>query len=107
MKNLYIYGDSDDRHEVNSDFGVDDEFTGDAMLNQARITWKYHGDWKITIEEGNLPTTWKVKKIKGTSDFIHIQIPDDAYVTITEAHDWDDLDEDDVPGYLMDFIEGW
>lgn len=108
MKNLYIYGASDDLHEVDSDFGTKDEFYGDAMLNKARITWNYDsGDWKITIDEGNLPHDWKVKRISGTSDVIHIQIPEGSTVRLKALNDWAEIDNGDIPGYLMDELVDW
>ena len=106
MKNLYIYGHSDDCHEVDSDFGLRDEFYSDAMLNTIRIHWDYNSDWNINLS-GETPSCWIVKKISGTSDFVHIQIPDAAKVTLRPYVDPEEMDEDDRPGYLMDYIASW
>jgi hypothetical protein len=80
MKNMYLYGASDDLCEMESDFGIEEEFVGDALFNeQLKFRWRYDGDWHIDAF-GTIPDGWKVRKISGTSDFIHIQIPEDQVV---------------------------
>ena len=106
MKNVYIYGHSDDCHEVESDFGLRDEFYSDAMLNTLKIHWEYDGDWKITTT-GKIPDGWVLHKIDGTSQVVHVQIPNGDKVTLREYHDPGEIDEDDRPGYLMDYIGSW
>lgn len=90
MKNIYLYGASDDCHELESDFGVSAESYSGLKINDVFIDYKFDGDWKINIK-GEFPKTWIVKKIVGTSDFIHIQIPDAEEVRVYEPH------EDDEP----------
>lgn len=106
MKNVYIYGQSDDCHEVESDFGLGDEFYSDAMLNTLKIHWEYDGDWKITTT-GKIPDGWVLHKIDGTSQVVHVQIPNGDKVTLREYHDPDEIDEDDRPGYLIDYVASW
>lgn len=80
MKNLYLYGASDDLYEVESDFGLRDEFYDNYTIKffsaELKVIQSYDGDWKINIT-GDLPHGWVYTKISGTSDFVHIQIPDD------------------------------
>jgi hypothetical protein len=76
MKSLYFYGASDDLEEMESDFGLSDEFVGDILINDSlKIVWSYDGDWHLT-PYGRVPKGWIAKKISGTSDFIHLQVPE-------------------------------
>lgn len=89
MKNLYIYGYSDDLHIIDSDFGLHEEFSNNFCINGVLyVTMYYICDWKINIE-GVWPSGWNARKIESTSDFWHIQIPDYALVYITETEDDD------------------
>ena len=80
MKNLYLYGASDDLYEVESDFGLSDEFYNNFVIKffstELLAEYRYDGDWHIGIF-GDIPKGWIVRKISGTSDFIHIQTPED------------------------------
>ncbi|MDP9353711.1 MAG: hypothetical protein M3R02_00195 [Chloroflexota bacterium] len=86
MKNIYLYGASDDLHEVETDFDRGHEGYGDVLINDVRAAYSYDGDWKIKLY-GTLPPGWKVRKIEGTSDFVHIQVPDDAEVTFKDVEE--------------------
>ena len=83
MKNIYLYGASDDCHELESDFGASAESYSSLKIDDVFVDYEYNGDWKINLR-GELPKSWVVKNIEGTSDFIHIQIPDDEQVKIYE-----------------------
>lgn len=86
-KNIYIYGHSDDCHEIETDFDRGEESYGDVWINDVLLVhWEYNSDWKITIT-GHAPNGWKIKKISGTSDFIHISVPDDSPVYYKEVAD--------------------
>ena len=95
-KNIYLYGASDDCCECESDFG-DYESYSKIKINHVVAEYKFDGDWGIRLV-GNVPETWIVKCISGNccseyrdidlaGQFIHIQIPDDESVKITEIND--------------------
>jgi len=92
MKHLYLYGCSDDCHEIEGDWEF--ESYGDIELAPGLIAhYEYHGDWGIRLH-GEVPPGWIVKTICGNApsafrehlakdgqpagQFIHIQIPDGA-----------------------------
>lgn len=89
MKNIYLYGASDDCHELDSDFGVSAESYSGLKINDLFVDYKFDGDWKIQLK-GEYPPTWKIKKIESNSDFIHIQIPDDEDVKVYEPFENDE-----------------
>jgi len=93
MKNIYLYGASDDCHEVESDFG-DYESYGRIKINDIVAKYHYDGDWGIELI-GDIPTTWKVKTVSANAppkyrwrddagQFIHIQVPDDEIIVFSE-----------------------
>jgi len=83
MKNIYLYGASDDLHELDSDCGIQAESSSGLKINDVFIDYKYDGDWKINLK-GEFPPTWIARKIEGTSEFIHIQVPDNEDVKVYE-----------------------
>lgn len=94
MKNLYLYGASDDCYEIESDFNLSDEFYDNYKIKffstELEVDQRYDGDWKIDVK-GELPKGWVLTKISGTSDFIHIQISEDEakHVTLVEPENED------------------
>ena len=86
MKNIYLYGASDDCHGIDTDFDSGFEGYGDIGINDIRAKYTYDGDWKIQLF-GKLPANWKVKKIEGTSEFIHIQVPDNEKLEFKDLED--------------------
>jgi len=99
MKNIYLYGASDDCHEVETDFDKGIESYGDLAINQVRVHFHYDGDWGIELI-GDIPESWKVKTISGNApsdfryrkdagQFIHIQVPEDEVITYTDFYDTD------------------
>lgn len=86
MKNIYIYGASDDLGELESDFEVGAEVypPNRIKVNTLIFSFEYdNGDWKVHYG-GATPKDWIVRKIKANSEFIHIQIPDKAKVEVYE-----------------------
>jgi len=96
MKNLYLYGASDDCHELESDFGVRAESYSGLKIDDVFVNYTFDGDWKINLK-GNVPKTWIVRKIEGTCDFIHIQIPDGEEVKVYEPHEVEEIRWKEVP----------
>ena len=99
MKNIYLYGASDDCCELETDFGKSAESYSQLKINDVIADYKFDGDWGIRLL-GSVPETWKVRAIQGNcaedfrrlknaGQFIHIQIPDNEVVKIYEP------DEDD------------
>ena len=97
MKNVWLYGASDDCHEVETDFGQDTESYSDiAVLVGGKpvgldIHYVFDGDWGIELR-GRVPESWTVKAISANApegfrwredagQFLHIQIPDESEVT--------------------------
>lgn len=101
MKHIYIYGASDDLHEIETDFDNGEEFVGDAEIyefgtsNRLLVNWEYDGDWHISVTPnemtGGLPKGWSVRKIEGTSDFIHVQVPDETDIMYRDLAESKDL----------------
>jgi hypothetical protein len=87
MKNIYLYGYSDDLLEVDSDFGLGAEIpwgeSGRIKINTMTFAFLFTDAWDIAYK-GVLPRGWKLYKIDGlTHDVvIHLQIPDSAKVEI-------------------------
>ena len=94
MKNIYLYGASDDCQECETDFDRDYESYKGIRINDITAEYCFDGDWGIMLH-GDIPDTWLVKAIvgnccsqfrykKNAGQFIHIQIPDNEPVTILE-----------------------
>jgi hypothetical protein len=94
MQNIYLYGASDDCCECETDFCGDYESYEGIKINHIIANYCFDGEWGIHLV-GNIPDTWTVRAIKGNccseyrdlenaGQFIHIQIPDDEAVKITE-----------------------
>ena len=85
MKEMYIFGCSDDLIEIEGDY--DDEL---CVVDGGRINIrdyitvdvKYDGDWKITIVEDKSPHDWSVKKIGCNDEFLIIKYPDDVKMSV-------------------------
>jgi hypothetical protein len=98
MRNMYLYGASDDCREIETDFGLDCESHEDIIIFHSTGAVIAHyvyvdGDWGVQII-GDPPLNWIVKAIeanapvgfRGYADagqFIHIQIPDDETIKLT------------------------
>ena len=83
MKNIYLYGSSDDCSEIETDFNKGAESYGQLKINDIIADYSYDGDWHIELN-GDIPSTWLVRKIRSNSDFIHIQVPDEEEITLFE-----------------------
>ena len=67
MKNIYLYGASDDCREVETDFNDGFESYSDIQFFHDLIArYEYEGDWGIWLD-GKIPHTWKVKVIEGNA----------------------------------------
>ena len=100
MKNIYLYGASDDCCELESDFGISAESYSQLKINKTVIDYKFDGDWGVRLL-GDIPTTWKVHTIRGNcasdfkdkenaGQFIHIQIPKEEKIKVYEPTTDDD-----------------
>ncbi len=96
MKNIYLYGASDDCHEIEGDFGEFESY-GDIEITFSREEWEckvvakytFDGDWGIEIV-GELPAApapvifhgirgneaTATRNIKQAGAVIHLQVPD-------------------------------
>jgi len=87
MKQLYIYGCSDDLIEIEGDHNDELSAFGGTKLNiRDYITLDIEyldGDWKIKILEDKSPHDWKIKKIGCNDEFIVLNYPDDTNMKIT------------------------
>lgn len=92
MKNIYLYGASDDCCEIETDFDGGFEAYGNIGINNIVAEYKYDSDWGIRLV-GEIPSSWKVRCITGnspfryeenTGQFIHIQIPEGEIVTFKD-----------------------
>jgi len=94
MKNIYLYGASDDCCELETDFGKSAESYSNLKINNVVVEYLFDGDWGVKLE-GKIPTSWKVRAIRGNcasayrklenaGQFVHIQIPDEEKIEIFE-----------------------
>jgi len=94
MKNIYLYGASDDCCELETDFGKSAESYSQLKINNVVVDYKFDGDWGVRLL-GKIPKGWKVHAIRGNcagdfrdkenaGQFIHIQIPDNLDIAIFE-----------------------
>ena len=60
MKNIYLYGASDDCNECETDFAGDYESYYGIKINHIFAEYYFDGDWGIRLK-GNIPETWIVK----------------------------------------------
>ena len=101
MKNIYLYGASDDCHEVDTDFNNGFEAYGDIAINDIVAHYEYDGDWGVMLV-GEIPDNWIVKCVSGNApssfrnnasiagQFIHIQVPDDEKIKFSEVDEEDE-----------------
>lgn len=95
MKNIYLYGASDDLAELDSDFGLREETSPELgfKINDMEFAFEFDGDWGVCLEKGSVPDGWKLFGIDGNtaSKFrrlpnaglvIHLQAPDDAEINL-------------------------
>lgn len=94
MKNIYLYGASDDCHECETSWGDFESYNGFYIGPvAARFTFD-HGNWGIWLT-GDVPSDWIVKTIHGNcppsvrnrtygGQFIHIQVPEQVKVVEIE-----------------------
>jgi len=96
MKNLYLYGASDDCCECETDFNEDYESYCGIKINEIEAHYYFDGDWGIKLI-GDIPETWIVRCINGnccgkfryqdfSGQFIHIQIPDGENVKFSSLN---------------------
>ena len=94
MKNIYLYGASDDCCELETDFGKSAESYSQLKINNVVVDYLFDGDWGVKLV-GKIPQGWKVHAIRGNcasafrdkenaGQFIHIQIPDNLDIAIFE-----------------------
>jgi len=104
VKNIYLYGASDDLGELESDFGVSAEVSPSigVKVNDMHFKYVFDGDWGVYLDSGDLPEGWKLHTIHGNTAIacrrkenagmvIHLQIPKESDVSVYESH------EDDEP----------
>ena len=85
MKEIYVYGCSDDLIEIDGDY--EDEICavdGGRIIIREYIVADvaFDGDWKITIIKDNSPPDWSVKKIGCNDEFLIIKYPDDVKMNV-------------------------
>ncbi len=84
MKDIYLYGLSDDCHEaqVFYDHGTYELFESYGVMFIGNVIARYEfggsPDWKITLE-GDIPESWTVRQPMDAG-FIHLRVPDDVVV---------------------------
>ncbi len=96
MKHIYLFGASDDCHEVETSWGEDFEGYGDILiglggLHTLRCRYVYDGDWGIEVI-GDIPKSVIAKFITGndpirkenSGQFVHLQVPESVTVTFSE-----------------------
>lgn len=96
MKNIYLYGQSDDLREIETDFdnGFESD-SGNIYINGVYAHYEYNGDWGVALL-GPIPETWIVRSFDGNmpsqmrglphaGQFIHIQVPDDEEIIFKET----------------------
>lgn len=96
MKNMWLYGMSDDCREIETDFGLREERYDDiAIFHNTGVLiahYEFDGDWGIQLI-GEIPKTWQVKAITANApfwfrdyddagQFIHVQMPDEESVSL-------------------------
>ena len=100
MKNIYLYGASDDCRELDSDFGARAESYSNLKVNDVLVEYRFDGDWGVRLV-GDIPSDWVVFPVEGNcasdfrreenaGQFLHIQIPDDSVVSVYEPDEDDD-----------------
>lgn len=108
MKNMYLYGASDDCREIDTDFGAGHESYGNIIilrrsegnkLQSVKAEYQYDGDWGVRLI--NAPKEWRVNAIQGncamsfrgsenSGQFLHVQIPEDEDVVFCDEKTEDD-----------------
>lgn len=108
MKNIYLYGASDDLAELDSDFGLREETSPEFgfKINDMVFEFEFDGDWGVHLKEGEVPAGWKVygidgntaskfRRLKNAGVAIHIQAPEDAEINLytmqelrEESYEW-------------------
>lgn len=94
MKNIYLYGASDDCMECETDFGINAESYEGIKINNVNVKYVFDDDWGIWLV-GDVPKTWVVRAIEANcataarnrkygGQFIHIQVPDEEVIKIEE-----------------------
>ena len=95
-KNIYLYGASDDCCECETDFIGNYESYSKIKINHIIAEYKFDGDWGVKLT-GDIPESWKVhaiagkccrayRDVKNAGQFIHIQVPDNEGIEITEIN---------------------
>lgn len=103
MKNIYLYGASDDCHEIETDFDTGFESYVDIQLKKGLIARYNFGCCFSIWLDGKIPKSWKVKVIRGNAEyeladkfdageFIHIQVPDNTELKYKDV-DYEEYEE--------------
>lgn len=85
MKEIYIFGCSDDLIEIEGDYREELSANDDVRISirgYIIADVKYEEDWKITIVEDNSPPDWSVKKIGCNDEFLIVKYPDDVKMSV-------------------------
>lgn len=95
MKNIYLYGASDDLAELDSDFGLREETSPELgfKINDMVFGYEFDGDWGVYLKEGEVPADWKLFAVNGNVAsnlrrkpnaglVIHLQAPEDAEIKL-------------------------
>jgi len=83
MKNIYLFGTSDDCCECETDFNDGFESYSGIKINDIEARYQYISNWDIRLQ-GIIPKNWIVRKINGNDTFIHIQAPDDCDIVFSD-----------------------
>ena len=92
IKEIYIYGCSDDLIEIDGDYNDELSAIGNGRISirdyiTVDVEYDDGGDWKITIIEDKSPHDWLVKKIGCNDEFLIIKYPDDVKMSIKSIND--------------------
>lgn len=92
MKEIYIYGCSDDLIEIEGDHRDEISAIDGGRLNIrdyiiVDVLYDDGGDWKITIVEDKSPHDWSIKKIGCNDEFLIVKYPDDVKMSIKVVDD--------------------